>query len=215
MQTRTLVRAECIITQLIFGHSLRVRFEAGTKASSPGVSGDSSPATSSSNMIRTGDLSPQPPGGDSTINNPNVTPISGTESGTLHSQDETLRASSSSIESNTSSKKTRTKLPRDADMGEHPSGDNLVGKINNLVTTDLANIVEARDFLLAVVYIPLQITLCIVFLYTVLGWRSVISMYPCRTIISDMYSVRLWVWPSFCCYSPFPDTSPSLYRTLK
>jgi hypothetical protein len=28
-----------------------------------------------------------------------------------------------------------------------PKADNLVGKINNLVTTDMANVIEARDFL--------------------------------------------------------------------
>lgn len=28
-----------------------------------------------------------------------------------------------------------------------PKADNLVGKINNLVTTDMINVVEARDFL--------------------------------------------------------------------
>jgi hypothetical protein len=28
-----------------------------------------------------------------------------------------------------------------------PKADNLVGKINNLVTTDMANVIDARDFL--------------------------------------------------------------------
>ncbi|KZV93631.1 hypothetical protein EXIGLDRAFT_835559 [Exidia glandulosa HHB12029] len=50
--------------------------------------------------------------------------------------------------------------------------DNLVGKINNLVTTDLNNIVEARDFLFLVIYCPLQIIICVWFLYEVLGAAS-------------------------------------------
>jgi hypothetical protein len=66
----------------------------------------------------------------------------------------------------------------------------LVGKINNLVSTDLSNIVDGRDFLLVcepvfvffviqlsiflVVGAPLQIGLSIWFLYNVLGWRSVL-----------------------------------------
>lgn len=96
-----------------------------------------------------------------------------TESDTLHSRDETLHASSSSEVPSTSSigKDKVSNLPKDVDKDKSSSGENLVGKINNLVTTDLANIVEARDFLLAAVYIPLQITLCIIFLYVVLGWR--------------------------------------------
>ncbi|KAJ3554167.1 hypothetical protein NP233_g12480 [Leucocoprinus birnbaumii] len=43
--------------------------------------------------------------------------------------------------------------------------DNLVGKINNLVTTDMVNVVEARDFLFFMLYHPMQIILCIIFLY--------------------------------------------------
>ena len=52
-------------------------------------------------------------------------------------------------------------------------GKNLVGKINNLVSTDLNNIVDGRDFLMIVVACPIQIALCIVFLYTIMGWRCV------------------------------------------
>lgn len=53
---------------------------------------------------------------------------------------------------------------------DNPAG-NLVGKINNLVTTDLENIIESRDFVMILVYVPVQVTLCIVFLYAILGWR--------------------------------------------
>ena len=84
--------------------------------------------------------------------------------------------------------------------GDLKHGDNLIGKINNLVTTDLANIVEARDFLslgthiysfmgffffldflfYSVLLAPLVIIICLVFLYQVLGWRYVF-------VISHLY----------------------------
>ncbi|KAF9449105.1 multidrug resistance-associated ABC transporter [Macrolepiota fuliginosa MF-IS2] len=54
--------------------------------------------------------------------------------------------------------------------------DNLVGKINNLVTTDMVNVVEARDFLFLIGYHPLQIILSIIFLYQVLGSSSFIGL---------------------------------------
>ncbi|KAF8803419.1 multidrug resistance-associated ABC transporter [Phlegmacium glaucopus] len=54
-------------------------------------------------------------------------------------------------------------------------GENLIGKMNNLVTTDLNNIVDARDFLLLVLLAPLEILICLVFLYQVLGWSSFIG----------------------------------------
>lgn len=78
--------------------------------------------------------------------------------------------------------------------GNLKDGDNLIGKINNLVTTDLDNIVEARDFLLLgnthfhlwiyfeflsfylVLLAPLEILISLVFLYQVLGWRYVLFL---------------------------------------
>ncbi|KAL0959261.1 hypothetical protein HGRIS_014532 [Hohenbuehelia grisea] len=56
------------------------------------------------------------------------------------------------------------------------SGDNLQGKINNLVTTDMANILEARDFLFIVIQIPCQIALSIAFLYVVLNWSALVGL---------------------------------------
>jgi hypothetical protein len=190
------VRTECIITQLIFEHSLRVRFKAETKATSPSENSDISSMTSSPNMESSMDLSSGSHDVDSTIDNPENFANETDENITLHSQDETLHASSSSssLESSASRKRKdkdkATNLPKQADK-DHSSGDNLVGKINNLVTTDLANIVEARDFLVVLVYIPLQITLCIIFLYAVLGWRWVItSSHQCYLIINTFQRVR-------------------------
>lgn len=65
------------------------------------------------------------------------------------------------------------KPSREAESEGSSSAENLVGKINNLVTTDLENIGDARDFLLVLLYIPLQVLFCILFLYIVLGWRCV------------------------------------------
>ncbi|KAJ7600411.1 multidrug resistance-associated ABC transporter [Mycena floridula] len=53
---------------------------------------------------------------------------------------------------------------------------NRAGMMNNLITTDLANITEARYFLLTALNIPLQIGLCIAFLYVVLGWSSFVGL---------------------------------------
>ncbi|KAJ7732681.1 multidrug resistance-associated ABC transporter [Mycena metata] len=53
---------------------------------------------------------------------------------------------------------------------------NVLGKINNLVTTDLNNINEARNVLFIVVLVPIQIIAAIVFLYNVLGWSAFVGM---------------------------------------
>jgi hypothetical protein len=107
--------------------------------------------------------------------------------------DETPQSSAASVTSTTGQGKQRAKEIQTPEAPTTKSKDtnagNLVGKINNLVTTDLANITNARDFLYLrwlnfnirveedsadttkVVYIPLQVALCIVFLYAILGWR--------------------------------------------
>jgi hypothetical protein len=70
------------------------------------------------------------------------------------SNDETFAdSSSSSVKSTSESSKGKQKAKDVQPIEEKPTpkkettADNLVGKINNLVTTDLNNITEARDFL--------------------------------------------------------------------
>lgn len=65
----------------------------------------------------------------------------------------------------------------------------LVGKINNLVTSDLFNIVEARDFLFFFVYCPIKTVLCMIFLYHLLGWSALIGL---ATILLT-FPIPLWI----------------------
>lgn len=174
-QTRTLVRCEAIITQLVFEHSLRIRVKAETEKTK-----DERPATSPE--------TPTTPVAESTHES-TATATSTLEGDSEHSRgttaisagaystsEETVRASSSSVKS-TSSRGSKRGKDKAKKVDEAPAGtssaSNLVGRINNLVTTDLGNIVDARDLMFVVVYIPLQILLCITFLYIILGWRCV------------------------------------------
>ena len=91
---------------------------------------------------------------------------------------------------------------KDESKESHSSTDNLVGKLNNLVTTDLNNIVEGRDFMLICkrsillspyirhaklmvlsgIYSPLMIAFGIWFLYSILGWRFVCYFLESRAL---------------------------------
>ncbi|KAJ7093000.1 hypothetical protein B0H15DRAFT_972793 [Mycena belliarum] len=51
-----------------------------------------------------------------------------------------------------------------------------VGMISNLVTTDLRNVTNMSDFLILLVFVPVSIVFCIVFLYVVLGWSAFVGM---------------------------------------
>ena len=110
-----------------------------------------------------------------------------------NSSDVTPQSSAASVISSTGQGKQKakeTQIPEEpTTKSTDTNAGNLVGKINNLVTTDLANITNARDFLYlrrstfnifkqrgalisgTVVYVPLQVALCIAFLYAILGWR--------------------------------------------
>lgn len=141
-----LTRLASILTQLIFEHALRIRMKADAQAKSTGSVETLAPVPTSG---------PQEHDRETLIDQ-------GLHTAESTLQDETLSQTSEPVKESVEASKQ---------PGGQP-GDNLIGKLNNLVTTDVTNITEARDFILAIVHIPLQITFCIVFLYVILGWRS-------------------------------------------
>lgn len=131
LQTRTLVRTEGILTQLIFEHALRIRIKAETELAAPSRQSTAAPSPDSVSIAE---------------DEHDRTPT-----GSNGSTEETLKASSSSLKSaasGSSKGKQTSKVPKDIEVEKSPvNTGNLVGKINNLVSTDLNNITEARDFM--------------------------------------------------------------------
>jgi len=68
-------------------------------------------------------------------------------------------------------------LKMDAPGGATPSGKDsdqpLTGRLNNLATSDLASIVKLKDLAFVAINSPVQLTLCMLFLYKVIGVRYV------------------------------------------
>ncbi|KAH7927390.1 P-loop containing nucleoside triphosphate hydrolase protein [Leucogyrophana mollusca] len=62
------------------------------------------------------------------------------------------------------------------DEGPKSRASNLVGKLNNLVTTDLSSLNEGRNFLLIGLHIPVQVGLSIWFIYGILGWSAFVGL---------------------------------------
>jgi len=177
--TRTLVRTEGLLTQLVFEHSLRIRMKAETdpeKESLVAITAASTPDTASVAGSEAGSSS-----GDRVSES---TAVGSREVSNKSQATSTAPKGKSKDTSSILSSSSATKLAKKEANG----ANNLIGKINNLVTTDLSNVVDARDFLLVggwtnfpslafptdyplVLYVPLQITFCIIFLYKLLGWR--------------------------------------------
>ncbi|KAH9922662.1 multidrug resistance-associated ABC transporter [Fomitopsis serialis] len=53
---------------------------------------------------------------------------------------------------------------------------NLTGKVNNLVTSDFASFTRGFDWLFLLVKVPLELGLCIWFLYSILGWSALVGL---------------------------------------
>ncbi|VDB86203.1 unnamed protein product [Peniophora sp. CBMAI 1063] len=54
--------------------------------------------------------------------------------------------------------------------------DDLSGKLNNLVTSDLQNVVNGRDFLVVVIFTPTTVAISLYFLYGILGWSAFVAL---------------------------------------
>jgi cobalamin biosynthesis Mg chelatase CobN len=91
--------------------------------------------------------------------------------GTLNATDENSDTSSETAQGAAS---TTSKVPKHPSSAQAASSSVDVGRISNLVTTDLRNVTNMSDFLLLLFYMPVTIVFCVVFLYIILGWRYVL-----------------------------------------
>ncbi|KAH9166806.1 hypothetical protein EDB89DRAFT_2115743 [Lactarius sanguifluus] len=156
--TGTLVRVTAIVTQLVFEHALRIRVKAETSPS-PEATPIATPEVGSEAMT---------PDSGSVVEINIVSEGAGGSGEEIRSEQSTIAASSVKGE--------RKEEAPGSDSDEAGGPSNLVGKMNNLVSTDLENIVDGRDFLLPILYIPLQMVICVWFLYSILGWSVFAGM---------------------------------------
>ena len=125
MGTRAVALTEALLTQLVFEHSLRIRFKAeGSKENSPSrVQSASSSVTPETQSAK----------GSTTL-----------EDSDAHSD---TTASSTKGKAKADSSATNSAAAKD-EKKEEKKEDNLVGRINTLVTVDLENVINSKDFLM-------------------------------------------------------------------
>lgn len=135
IQTVVLVRAQALLTHLVFEHSLRIRLKAETSGDAP----VSRPITPSAASI-TGEQDEEP------------TIITGSipedDDGETSSSTAALSQEANQATDMASNKGKAKAVPEGEEAKNH-NGDteNLTGRINNLVTSDLASIINGTDFL--------------------------------------------------------------------
>jgi len=145
--TRTLARVQAILTELIFEHGLRIRLKSEASGES-----SSSPGTGT-----------QTPVGE---------PSSSNASAIVDTSTTTLAEGSDGESSDVTKGKAKAEPVKDkTPLEPTKKKDNLVGKINTLVTVDVDRIGDSKDFLLVLLAVPLELVTSMIFLYVVLGWR--------------------------------------------
>jgi hypothetical protein len=182
LQTGSRVRAEGMIISLVLEHALRIRLKAETTSNGPSAAAlvVDVVAPTGGDIEQTAKESDLAGAIEEEILHSRVeTVVSGTRSASVStspSEPEHVSEASgatlvSAAEDNKKGKETENKGGKTDEKQR-----NLIGRINNLVTSDLYNITEARDFLFIVLHTPLNIALGAVFLYAILGWRCVESI---------------------------------------
>lgn len=133
-----MVRVQGIITQLIFDHALRIRVKAEVGSASGSTLPSRAPTPDSASFVgaSTGPSSE----GSSPEESADET-VAGDTNGNA-AKDKKRKRSGSTVSGSSVGSKT---MPQKADEGV--KGGNLAGRLNNLITTDLTNLVDGRDFL--------------------------------------------------------------------
>jgi hypothetical protein len=164
---------EGIITQLVFQHALRIRMKEETPT--------------------TVEKKPTPSQGNTAVGTPAPERMTTEHRSRATSEagvtDETLQGSTSGTSSSTRTKSKQKTAQLPASVSPVPATpvdksaasststpSNLVGRIHNFISTDLGNIGDGRDFLFVIWYCPLEVAICVWFLYSILGMASVLGM---------------------------------------
>ncbi|KAI0655828.1 P-loop containing nucleoside triphosphate hydrolase protein [Cubamyces menziesii] len=165
--TRLNVRFQAVITELVFEHALRIRMKADTESSSAAPSNATTAVGTPDNASQLG------------------VEGEGSESGDAEAGHSATASSSTAVAPTSGSAKGKAKsTSEEQPKGVEPekpvkkaTGGHLVGRINNLVTSDLNNFEGlGMNLVFFTIESPFQVMLCITYLYQILGWSALVGL---------------------------------------
>jgi len=183
LTTRSLVHVESLFTQLLFGHALRIKMQdpvdvaagSGSNKDNKKVLGANTPAIVAGGEEDGQGLGDAPPVGMVVNNSLGEHSMAGSSSNESSDEDTVVGTKKEgSVEGAGATKKAGGKGKDDGSEEEQTAG--LVGRLTTLASTDLENIIDGRDFLMAILYGPLQLVLGAIFLYQILSWSALVGM---------------------------------------
>ncbi|KAJ3015276.1 hypothetical protein NUW54_g1089 [Trametes sanguinea] len=184
--TRLSVRTQAIITELVFEHALRIRVKADTPESSDIAESNSTTAVvtpdNASQLCTEGTRDGSSIDGENesgeashsvTVSSSTaVPPASNAWKGKATSTPTDKSTAGTDAQGLAASDTAKSGIDHKKDPGKH-----LVGRINNLVSSDLSNLENVGMWAIFLsIESPFQITLCIIFLYQILGWSALVGL---------------------------------------
>ncbi|EIW59890.1 multidrug resistance-associated ABC transporter [Trametes versicolor FP-101664 SS1] len=172
-ESRLSVRIQAVITELVFEHALRVRMKAETSSDTS----EATPCAASTTVATPEDAS------QASLEGSQDDEDSAEGSGERSVAENSSTAVPPSATSSTKGKgkaslesESPVKEAEPVGVGEMRGSKHLVGRINNLVSSDLSNFENLGMFIAFIaIECPLQVVLCIVFLYQILGWSALVG----------------------------------------
>jgi hypothetical protein len=187
MQTGSLARVEGIVTSLVFEHALRIRLKAQLPDTPATPAVDIEPVgliaaadeqTAEVVLIAEEGTEASPvaegsaqAGDAASAHSKSATAVSVAST----SASTTVGSSSGTVKGKDTKGKKGDKKDDKKDKLKAKS-DNILGRLNNLATSDLQNITNGRDFLFVVLNAPINAVLGMIFLYVILGWASFVGL---------------------------------------
>ena len=211
------MRTEVLLTQLVFEHSLRIRLkaEAAIDATpSPEADAKLLRTEGETNIVTADTASSSTFGNVSDVASASGSAREGSEGSTvIPSREPSKEGSDTTLKGS-----THPNVKEAEEKDSKKSDGNLIGKINNLVTTDLNNITYGRDFLLlsaphifspTFVIFRLNINIDQLFMFRFK------SLFASRSFIEPWVGVPLSDSLSCWCFFRSPDMSVRSFNRLK
>ncbi|KAI0365037.1 P-loop containing nucleoside triphosphate hydrolase protein [Pilatotrama ljubarskyi] len=181
-ESRLSIRIQAVITELVFEHALRVRMEADTSDSVTAT-----PSSVSTEAVTSDNASHDGPEGDGSLEGEESNAGDAPDSATASSSTAVPPSTTSSIkgkgkeksssESGSTAPPAATPAPSEMPESKTGASEHLIGRINNLVSSDLSNLEYVGTFAVFIsVESPFQVILCMVFLYQILGWSALVGL---------------------------------------
>ena len=141
-QTHSLVRVQGIVTSLVFDHALRIRLKAETEKDAASATADTA-SIAGSGQTKGADS----PDSTTIADDEEVDDASTTGPSRSATTDTVATASTTATAVAPQPAKSTDSNEKEAEDKTKSKGNDLIGKINNLVTSDLENITDGRDIL--------------------------------------------------------------------